>query len=90
MYELINRSLIIVKPGKPFVEWANSIDPEGHAFTQKEMEEDCASFLIQDYEADEEKEEILARHYQSRMDGAWTKLCGPTRGTTEPSGSGSG
>ena len=74
MFELVNRSLIIVKPRKPFLDWANSIDDDHNDFTKKEMEDDCAVFLMQDYEEDIEKEEILQKHYRTLFEaelGGW-------------------
>ena len=74
MYELVNRSMIIVRPKKPFLDWANGVDDEHNDFTQKEMEDDCAVFLIQDYEEDREKEEILKKHYTEIFEaelGGW-------------------
>ena len=74
MYELVNRSMIIVKPKKPFLDWANGVDGDHNDFTQKEMEDDCAVFLIQDFEEDQEKEKILKRHYTELFEaelGGW-------------------
>ncbi len=74
MYELVNKSMIIVKPRKPFLDWANSTDEEFNDISQEEMEDDCAVFLIQDYEEDHEKEEILQKHYTAIFEaelGGW-------------------
>ena len=65
MFELVNRALIVVKPRKPFLDWANGVDDEFKEMTIEEMEDDSAVFLIQDYEADEEREEILQKHYKT-------------------------
>ena len=64
VYELVNRSMIIVKPKKPFLDWANGVDDDHNDFTVKEMEDDCAVFLIKDFEEDREQEEILRKHHK--------------------------
>jgi len=74
MNELVNRSMIIVKPRQPFLDWANGIDQDHNDFTLEEMADDCAVFLIRDFEEDHEKEEILKKHYTEIFEaelGGW-------------------
>ena len=70
MFELVNRAIIVVKPREPFLDWANSVDDEIKTMTIEEMEDDSAVFLIQDFERDEEKEEILQKHYKAIFEAA--------------------
>ena len=66
--------MIIVRPKKPFLDWANGVDDEHNDFTQKEMEDDCAVFLIEDYEEDREKEEILKKQHKEIFEAALSAI----------------
>ena len=66
--------MIIVKPQKPFLVWANGVVDDHGDFTMKEMEDDCAVFLMEDYEEDREKEGILKKHHKEIFEaelGGW-------------------
>ena len=64
MKELINRSLLIIKPRKPYLDWAKSIDNESRDITIEELSEDCSVYLVRDYGMYEEQEIILQKHYR--------------------------
>ena len=47
----INRSVAIIRPKKPFVDWANSIS-DGEDFTIEDLNVECNAVLLPDYVAD--------------------------------------
>ena len=47
----INRSVAIIRPKRPFVDWANSIS-EGEEFTIEDLNVECNAVLLPDYIAD--------------------------------------
>jgi hypothetical protein len=46
----INRSVAIIRPKQPFVDWANSIS-EGEDFTVEDLNAECNAVLLPDYVA---------------------------------------
>jgi hypothetical protein len=57
--EEVNRSLLVVKPKRPFLEWARKVDERGTEVTLDFLREDCNAYLIPEYEFDEDQDEIL-------------------------------
>jgi len=62
--EEVNRSLLVVKPKQPFLDWALSFDTPASAITLAQLPEDCNAYLIPEYEFDEDQQEILKWCYE--------------------------
>jgi hypothetical protein len=44
----INRSLVMLKPKQPFLDWARSLDDEDEDLTLDQLAEDSTAYLIQE------------------------------------------
>ena len=62
MYE-IDRSLLVVKPKKPFFDWVQTVDYE-EGLTLEDVREDPSAYLIPELESPEEEREILKWCYE--------------------------
>jgi hypothetical protein len=62
----INRSVAIIRPKQPFVDWANSIPDENSKYTVESFRNDCTVVLIPEYDTEED-----ARGY---INGVWGEL----------------
>ena len=54
----INRSLIVVMPKQPFLDWLLSVDPD-HQLDLEEISDDPTAYLIPECGTDEEREQII-------------------------------
>ena len=60
----INRSIAIIKPKQPFVDWANQLpDAEWKALLD-DFKTDCLAILIPEYETDEEAKGYINEIYE--------------------------
>lgn len=64
MVSVVNRSVVIVKPQQPFVDWANALADSGLSMTLEEYRYDSTAYLFPDIEGDEPKERLLRRHHK--------------------------
>lgn len=71
----INRSLIILKPKQPFLNWARSLDDEDKSFTLEDLREDSTAYLLPEVWDFDEQETLLASCYdflfQEELEGWW-------------------
>jgi hypothetical protein len=72
----INRSLLILKPKQPFLDWAHSLDAEGKHFTLEQWTEDSTAYLVPELWEDADQEELLESSYdilfEEQLAGWWT------------------
>lgn len=52
----------IVRPKKPYVDWANSLD--GSDFTLEELQEDSSAYLLPEIESDRDVDRILKTYFK--------------------------
>src|SRR6267378_1785592 len=55
----VNRSLMVVKPKQPFLDWARSLDDKAERLELKDVRDDSTAYLIPEYETFEEQMDIL-------------------------------
>ncbi len=55
----INRSLIIVKPKQPFLDWLHSVDPNDENLLPEDINDDATAYLIPEYGIPDEQSEII-------------------------------
>ena len=55
----INRSLMVVKPKQPFLDWARSLDAEDERLELKDVRDDSTAYLIPESETFDERADIL-------------------------------
>ena len=71
----INRSLIILRPKQPFLDWARSLDDESKDLTLESLNEDSTVYLIPEIWQDSDQEEFLKTCYdilfEEQLEGWW-------------------
>jgi hypothetical protein len=60
----INRSVAIIKPKQPFVDWANSIADEDEQYSIHSFNADCSVILLPEYDSDEDAEAFIKDIFQ--------------------------
>ena len=75
--DFINRSIIIIKPKQPFVDWVNSTDPDAHFKVTLEMvRSDPTCILIPEFVGTEAGQKYIKKIYneiwQLKLFGYWT------------------
>ena len=72
----INRSLIILKPKQPFLDWARTLDDKDKNFTLEELREDSRAFLLPEVWDYDEHQKLLKSCYdilfEEELEGWWT------------------
>ena len=61
---LINRSVAIIKPKQPFVDWANSVGNEKDQYSISDFSTDCSVILLPVVDSDEHAEAFIKDIYQ--------------------------
>jgi hypothetical protein len=60
----INRSIAIIKPKQPFVDWANELPDAELKSSLKDFKTDCLSLLIPEFNTDEEAKRYIDNIYE--------------------------
>ena len=72
----INRSLIVVKPKQPFLDWARALDDESKELTLESMCDDSTVYLIPEIWQDSDHQPVLEWCYdilfEAQLEGWWT------------------
>jgi len=72
----INRSLIILRPKQPLLDWAGSLDDESKDLTLESLNDDSTAYLIPEICEDSDQEEFLKTCYdilfEEQLEGWWT------------------
>ena len=56
----VNRSVMVVKPKQPFLDWLNSLDNDDEMnLTLEELQNDSTAYLVPEYETPEDQAEIV-------------------------------
>ena len=61
---LINRSVAIIKPKQPFVDWANSVVDEDEQYSIPDISKDCSVILLPETDSDQHAEAVLKEIFQ--------------------------
>jgi hypothetical protein len=56
---VINRSLIVVKPKKPFLDWLNSVEPDDDDLQLEDINDDPTAYLVPQIIMEGEQEGII-------------------------------
>jgi hypothetical protein len=71
----INRSLVILKPKRPFLDWARALDEDDKDLTLEQLAEDSTAYLIPELWQDADEETFLKSSYdilfEEQLEG-WT------------------
>lgn len=59
-YESIDRNAILVRPRQPYIDWANKVYNDGHAFTGRD---ECNIYLVRERGSNEEVERWVRKHF---------------------------
>jgi hypothetical protein len=57
----VNRSVLVVRPRQPYLDWVHSLDDEGKQVTLDDLRRECTALLIPQVEDDDHQDEILGR-----------------------------
>ena len=63
MFQL-NRSVAIIKPKQPFVDWANSVVDEDEQYSISDFSTDCSVILLPVVDSDEDAETLIKDMFQ--------------------------
>lgn len=58
---IINRSVAIIKPKQPFLDWANSVSDEGYKFSIHDLNTEHDVILLPEYDSEEHAESIFKK-----------------------------
>ena len=64
----INRSIAIIRPKQPFVDWANQLPDAERESSLDDFKADCLAILIPEYNTDEEAEGYIDEIYEDIFD----------------------
>jgi hypothetical protein len=56
----VNRSVLVVRPRQPYLDWVHSLDEGGKKFTLDDLRRECTSYLVPQWEHEDQRDEILA------------------------------
>ncbi len=62
--KIINRSAVIVKPKKPFLEWLNGL-PSEEKRSLDDIRDECTVFLIPEYDMAKEAKDFIKRNFKT-------------------------
>ena len=65
----INRSVLIVKPKQPYLDWANSL-PNPTPVTLEQLRDDCSAYLVREIMDPAEEQTVLKDCYREIFDAA--------------------
>jgi hypothetical protein len=69
----INRTAIIVRPGKPFLDWLHRVDPTSHELSLEDLQEDPTVYLLKECESEEHTRAYLevkcGQIFEDQLDG---------------------
>jgi len=72
----INRSLIVLKPKQPFLDWARALDDESKGLTLESMCDDSTVYLVPEIWQDSDRQAVLEWCYDilfdEQLEGWWT------------------
>lgn len=57
----INRSIAIIKPKQPYVDWANQLPDAKWETSLSDLQKDCTAILILEYDTDDEAKKYIDR-----------------------------
>ena len=60
----VNRSVLVVRPRQPYLDWVHSIDEGGKKFTLEDLRLDCTAYLIPEVLDDDHQAQIVAAIYE--------------------------
>jgi len=62
---VINRSVTIIKPKQPFVDWINSVADAGDQYSISDFNMDCSVILLPETDSDEHAEAFIKDIFQN-------------------------
>lgn len=72
----INRSIAVIKPKQPLLDWLNALPDNVVLFTLAELQTDCTVLLIPEYDTDEKALKFIKKNYlgifERELDGFCT------------------
>lgn len=73
----IDRTVLVVRPKQPFLDWVQSLDDESKDFTLENLRQDCAAYLVPEILDDSEQRQVLewcfVRVFEEQLEGWHTE-----------------
>lgn len=60
---MINRSVLLVRPKKPYVDWANGLEDEGPKINLVDSPSELTIYLVDDIAYDDDIDKVIDKHY---------------------------
>ena len=60
---IVNRSALLVKRKKPYIDWANALDEDGPRLSLDEPMKDSTVYLVDEIGYESDIEEVVKKHY---------------------------
>jgi hypothetical protein len=60
----VNRSVLVVRPRQPYLDWVHSVDEGGQNFTLADLRNDCTAYLIPEFDDDGHQAQIVEAIYE--------------------------
>lgn len=64
----INRSLVVIKPKQPFVDWENNLPDRKPEISLEQMRDDCTVYLLPEVENDSEARKQIEKIWRDVFD----------------------
>jgi len=62
--DTINRSALVVKPKKPFLDWLKFVDKDLQEMTLNDLQNDVPAYLLPDFEKPEDLDKYIKGHFK--------------------------
>ena len=71
----INRSILVIKPKQPFVDWLNSTNPEEKQCVLDDMISDTNAYLVSEVDDDDDLARELKKHFKKIFENELWAWC---------------
>ncbi len=60
---MLNRSVLLVKPKEPYINWANGLEEEGPKLSLDDPRGELTVYLVDEVEFDSDADKVIEEHY---------------------------
>jgi hypothetical protein len=61
--DMINRSALLVRPKKPYIDWANGLEDEGPKLSLDKPPRELTVYLVDEVEFDSDTDKVIEKHF---------------------------
>ena len=70
----IDRSVAVLKPKKPLIDWLNALPDTDQHFSLSELQADCTVLLVPEYDSDQEALKFIKKIYKDIFERGWIHM----------------